>query len=45
MSRIRVLWNLNIHNFSIIGVQLFLDLSLEYEFRLLNIIVEEMELQ
>jgi hypothetical protein len=39
MNRIRALWSLSIHNFSIIGVQLFLVLLLGYEFRLLGIIV------
>ena len=36
MNQIRVLWNLNIRNFSIIGVQLLLVLLLDYEVRLLT---------
>jgi hypothetical protein len=45
MDGVEDLCSLNIHNFSIIGVQLLLVLLLGYEFRLLGIIVVEMGLQ
>ena len=45
MSRIQVFWNLSIHSFSIIGVQLPLVLLLDCGSRLLDIIVVRMELR
>ena len=45
MSQTQALWSLNIHNFNIIDIQLFLELLLDYEFRPLSIIVVGMGLQ
>jgi len=44
MNEIQVLWNVNIHNFITICVQLLLVLVLGDGFRLLNIIITKMVL-